>query len=284
MPLKIESLYYFTVLADAGSFTAAAERLFMTQQALSRQIALLEQALGKPLIHRNQGQGQRLTPAGELLRAEAQPLLARFAALEAHLEQEASQEIPLRIGALLVLDAGIGEILQTHGERRPALRPELSLPNGGPGLIESQLLAGKLDLGLLLQPPQSPQLESAPLASEPYLIVGKPGTRGEWNELSYLAFGGSPTSQDEILNAWPESEWPRRVVAKADAAMAIELAACGAGCLHIPRHFVDFASLAEICPAPFAAAYTPYLVWNESLLRHPVLRAIRDEILRVLSP
>ena len=60
MALQLESLYNFLILAESGSFTAAAARLYMTQQALSRQIAGLEQTLGKPLILRNQGQGQQL--------------------------------------------------------------------------------------------------------------------------------------------------------------------------------------------------------------------------------
>lgn len=281
MPVKIESLYYFTVLADAGSFTAAAERLYMTQQALSKHIAALEQTLGQTLILRSQGQGQRLTPAGELLRAEAYPLLAQIQALQQPLPNDtlAPELIPLRIGAMLVLDAEIAALLQAWVAREPRLTPLLTLPVGGPAVIEGQLLAGQLDLGLLLQPPVSAELAWAPLTPIPYVIVGAPGMSGSWEQQRYLAYLGSAQSQDALLNVWPENTWPREVVAKADVAMALEMARYGGLCLHIPHHFVDFDLLQKVCEPPFAAAYSPCLVWSQTRPLLPLVADIRDAIL-----
>jgi DNA-binding transcriptional LysR family regulator len=59
-------LRYFVAVADAGSFTHAAERIFIAQPTLSQQIRRLEQIVGTPLLHRRR-EGLRLTTAGGVL-------------------------------------------------------------------------------------------------------------------------------------------------------------------------------------------------------------------------
>lgn len=257
MALQLESLYNFLILAESGSFTAAAARLYMTQQALSRQIARLEQTLGKPLLLRNQGQGQQLTPAGELLRAEAYPLLAGLNALS--LPSPDASLAPLRLAAQLGLDAGILSLIETR-----ELSPELILPAGGPGLIEQAVLKGDVDLAVLLQPPISDELSWAPLQPSPYVIAGAAGRSGDWQSQRYIAYPSNPQNQSALLNVWPETEWPRQIVARADLGMAIELARHGAGCLHLPEAFLP-EDLNTVCPAPFCRDYAPCLVWNNHL-------------------
>src|SRR5271165_219404 len=50
--LELRHLRYFVAVADAGSFTHAAERIFIAQPTLSQQIRRLEQIVGTPLLHR----------------------------------------------------------------------------------------------------------------------------------------------------------------------------------------------------------------------------------------
>jgi DNA-binding transcriptional LysR family regulator len=64
--IELRHLRYFVGLADAGSFTHAAERMFITQPTLSQQIRRLEEILGAPLLQRRHD-GLRLTPAGAVL-------------------------------------------------------------------------------------------------------------------------------------------------------------------------------------------------------------------------
>src|ERR1700756_492265 len=61
--IELRHLRYFVALADAGSFTHAAERIFIAQPTLSQQIRRLEQIVGTPLLHRRRG-GLQLTTAG----------------------------------------------------------------------------------------------------------------------------------------------------------------------------------------------------------------------------
>jgi DNA-binding transcriptional LysR family regulator len=67
-PLAVElrHLRYFVALSDAGSFTRAAERMFIAQPTLSQQIRRLEEIVGAPLLQRRRD-GLRLTEAGAVL-------------------------------------------------------------------------------------------------------------------------------------------------------------------------------------------------------------------------
>lgn len=65
----------FVAIADAGSFTAAADRLHMTQSTTSQQIARLEEAIGRELIDRA-ARPVRLTVTGERLLGHARRILA----------------------------------------------------------------------------------------------------------------------------------------------------------------------------------------------------------------
>src|SRR5271169_1273366 len=64
--LELRHLRYFVAVADAGSFTHAAERIFIAQPTLSQQIRRLEQIVGTPLLQRRR-EGLRLTTAGTIL-------------------------------------------------------------------------------------------------------------------------------------------------------------------------------------------------------------------------
>jgi DNA-binding transcriptional LysR family regulator len=64
--IELRHLRYFAAVADAGSFTRAAERMFIAQPTLSQQIRRLEEIVGTPLLQRRR-EGLRLTPAGTVL-------------------------------------------------------------------------------------------------------------------------------------------------------------------------------------------------------------------------
>jgi DNA-binding transcriptional LysR family regulator len=73
--LELRHLRYFVAVAEAGTFTRAAERLFIAQPTLSQQIGRLEQVLGGPLLHRRRD-GVQLTAAGAVLLEAARDVLA----------------------------------------------------------------------------------------------------------------------------------------------------------------------------------------------------------------
>jgi DNA-binding transcriptional LysR family regulator len=74
--LELRHLRYLVAVADAGTFTRAAERLFIAQPTLSQQIRQLEQLLGTPLLHRRRD-GVQLTAAGAVLLDAARDVRSR---------------------------------------------------------------------------------------------------------------------------------------------------------------------------------------------------------------
>ena len=74
--VELRHLRYFVAVADAGTFTHAAEQMFIAQPTLSQQIRRLEEMVGTPLLQR-QREGVRLTEAGSVLLEESRAVLSR---------------------------------------------------------------------------------------------------------------------------------------------------------------------------------------------------------------
>jgi DNA-binding transcriptional LysR family regulator len=72
--MDISALQAFLAVAEAGSFSRAAERIYLTQPAISKRIAALEREIGARLFDRI-GRGIHLTPAGEALLNRARAVL-----------------------------------------------------------------------------------------------------------------------------------------------------------------------------------------------------------------
>jgi hypothetical protein len=75
MDVHVRDLRYFVVVAEELHFTRAAEQLYISQTALSKQIRVLERTLGVPLFDRT-GRDVALTAAGHALLPQARQLLA----------------------------------------------------------------------------------------------------------------------------------------------------------------------------------------------------------------
>jgi DNA-binding transcriptional LysR family regulator len=73
--VELRHLRYLVAVAEAGTFTQAAERMFVAQPTLSQQIRRLEEMVGTPLLHRRPD-GVRLTDAGSVLLEESRTVLS----------------------------------------------------------------------------------------------------------------------------------------------------------------------------------------------------------------
>jgi DNA-binding transcriptional LysR family regulator len=100
--LELRHLRYFAAVADAGTFTRAAERLFISQPTLSQQIGRLEQIVGTPLLHRGRD-GVELTAAGTVLLDAARDVLSRVDHAVSQTRQAAGLERP-RLRVVLPAD------------------------------------------------------------------------------------------------------------------------------------------------------------------------------------
>jgi LysR family transcriptional activator of mexEF-oprN operon len=97
--LDLNLLRVFAMVADAGSVTAAASRLYLTQPAVSAALRRLTDVVGAPLFARN-GRGLVLTSRGRRLRDGLEPHLQRIvdAALDPPTFDAATSERVLRVG------------------------------------------------------------------------------------------------------------------------------------------------------------------------------------------
>ncbi len=75
--VELRHLRYFVAVADAGTFTHAAEKMFIAQPTLSQQIRRLEEMVGTPLLQRRR-EGVRLTDAGSVLLEESRAVLSQI--------------------------------------------------------------------------------------------------------------------------------------------------------------------------------------------------------------
>ena len=147
--MEIRLLRYFLEAANEGSITYAARRLHITQPSLSRQLALLEQELGRTLYTRD-SRGIRLTEDGLLLRKRAAEILA----LEAKTIEELSASSPSITGTIYI---GAGEtagmkhiaaILRDLRAQHPSITYRMI--SGDAEDITDKLDKGLIDFGLFV--------------------------------------------------------------------------------------------------------------------------------------
>lgn len=105
--LNYKQLHYFWTVAKAGGITRAAERLHLTPQTLSGQIALLEDNLGTPLFKRV-GRRLELTEAGQTALSYAEDIFTTGSELEAMLRGSAAgRPLQFRVGIADVLPKSV---------------------------------------------------------------------------------------------------------------------------------------------------------------------------------
>jgi DNA-binding transcriptional LysR family regulator len=125
MDVHSRDLRYFVAVAEELHFTRAADRLFVSQPALSKQIGMLERQLGARLFERGRD-GVRLTPVGTALLPHARLVLAEWDRAWAAAEQaKASQRATLVVG--MSTSPGRGGLLPAIRSRFTAARPQATV-------------------------------------------------------------------------------------------------------------------------------------------------------------
>jgi DNA-binding transcriptional LysR family regulator len=152
--MDVRKLRYFCTIAVEGSFGKAAEKLFVAQPALSRQIGELEKEVGAILFHRL-STGVSLTAAGEVFLKHTRRILADIDNARIGAQQAAQ-------GAIGALNVGLVEYLSWHRSVVQALRDfcaahhevALNISTRETSLaVINNLIAGRFDCGFAFNRP-----------------------------------------------------------------------------------------------------------------------------------
>lgn len=169
-------LLTFRAVARAGSFSAAARELSLTQPAVSQQVAALERELGARLLVRGPG-GLTLTDAGAVALEHGEALAERLALADAQLAELGDDEGALRVGAFpsalaTLVPAAIAALVPRRVEAGEGTTDELAV-----GVAD-----GSLHVAICFQdaddpPREHPGLRRHELLEEPFVALVGPGHR-----------------------------------------------------------------------------------------------------------
>ncbi|MEZ5557262.1 MAG: LysR family transcriptional regulator [Pseudomonadales bacterium] len=168
--MDLNLLRSLVAVADVGAITQAANRLGLTQPALTRRIQQLEAEFDAELLNRSR-RGAQLTELGRLVEREARVLIDRYDSLKSEVANQRTVEGgTVRIGggatavSFLLPDAIARfqrEFPQVHFHVKEASSSE----------IASDVADGRLELGLVTQPVRTAGLEIQPLVEDRIVLI-----------------------------------------------------------------------------------------------------------------
>jgi DNA-binding transcriptional LysR family regulator len=234
--MDVRQLDMFRAVAEEKSFTRAAERLHVSQSAISRQVKLLEEELGGRLLHRG-ARGATPTAPGELLlrlanrvHRDMRDVMSQIA--ETHGLLRGSLTLA---GGMTVCMHVLPRVLKQYKRLYPGV--ELRVVSGPSESILRQLRAHTVDMALLTLPLSDPDLEVVPVLDEEMVVVTAPGhplsrqrsvdahAIARFPLILYEAGSNSRRVQDRLLG---ETEIPPKVAMETENVEIIK-AMVGAG-------------------------------------------------------
>ncbi|MFD0366115.1 LysR family transcriptional regulator [Nocardia sp. GCM10030253] len=226
--------------ARCGSFSTAAENLGYTQSAVSRQIALMEQAAGKTLFERH-ARGVQPTEAGRIVLRHAETVLGGLGAARHDLDQLAARPPALlRVGAFSTAMAALVPRAIADTAARLARVP---LREGTSPLLLAAVARGRLDLAVVTETRTLPDdLEVEPLLDDPLLIAVAPDhtladrvsvTPAQLRGERWIV--GSTELNSTLLGAFSDATWePDIAFVARDWFAKLGLVAAGMGITVVP--------------------------------------------------
>lgn len=175
--MDIRQLRAFAAIAEAHTFTAAAQRVHITQAAVSMQIRQLETEVGIPLFVRTPRRVV-LTEAGERLLDRAHAILREHDAALAELAELAGAERGrLRLGSASAmvstdpLPAVLAELRELHPQA------EISVSAGTSDSLVKHILAGDIDMAFVSLPVEARNIDTERLSSDQLVAIASPRHR-----------------------------------------------------------------------------------------------------------
>ena len=146
--IELHQLRYFSRAAETLNFSRAAAELFISRQALTKSIQVLEKELGWKLFKTNNGKIS-LTPMGEVMQAQCQPVLASYDMMLVQLEHYAPHKMRLlRVGAAVGTILSLPEnCVQSFCDAHPDV--QLAIEQTSTDNVLQMVHSGEADVGLV---------------------------------------------------------------------------------------------------------------------------------------
>ena len=252
----------FLEIVACGNFVRAAERLHVTQTAVSVRVRTLESLLRRKLFVRNKA-GASLTPAGEQF--------FRYAPLLIQVWERARQQVAVPPGLNAVV-AVAGELSLwnpylldwlIHMRRSAphlALRTQVGLPEG----LMSQVSAGVIDIAVMYAPQHRPGLKIELLMKEKLVLVTTARRKGARRSGEYVYVDWGPDFAAHHNLTFPEWSNPGTYVGLGPLGLQYILKAGGSGYFrqHAVAPYVRSRRLSLVRGAP-EFLYPAYAVYSE---------------------
>jgi DNA-binding transcriptional LysR family regulator len=289
MDVELDDLQALIVLAETLHFGRAADRLNVSQPALSKRIRRMEDRIGGPLLIRGYRDVQ-LTEAGRLLASRSRHLIAEASATLALTGRAARGEAGLlRIGFGI---ASIFGLLPDVVQRFRGAHPDVQLhlrDMSTPDQIDA-LVRGEIDVGFIRHRAADDRLQMRHVLDE--RLVAALGPHSRWNTRAGLrsveseafiiiARSRSASFYDHVLSVCAAAGFAPRIVQEANELFTVvSLVRAGLGISLVPRS----AALLRLPGVRFYELGMPEAAWNIALAWHrdsdrvPLVRRFVDAV------
>lgn len=238
--MNLKQLVYFTTIAEEGNILAAARKLNLSQPPLSKQIQLLEEALGTPLMKRGARQIE-LTEAGQIFYSRAKDILSMMDSTIQEVSLLEKKEVrTLRLGCISSCGVMLTGLLQRFCQENPGVCFEVT--EGNTYELLEELRSGAVECAVLRTPFREEGLVCTYGKEERLMAVGTAKFFTEAGEvLSVPELAGMPLIYYRrfehllslaFLNAGQE---PRVFCKNDDARTSLQWAMTGCGVALVPE-------------------------------------------------
>lgn len=174
--MELHQIRYFLAIAQAGTFTAAAEACHVSQPSLSAQVAKLEDELGGPLFRRGR-HGARLTQRGELFRVRAAEAMGQLEAGRRELEELSGlRRGSVALGCLPTTGAYLlPQLLRSFLDRYPGI--QVRLQEASSPQLGRALRSFEIDVAIMDEAGLGEAIASQLLFTEPLVVAVPPSHR-----------------------------------------------------------------------------------------------------------
>jgi len=172
MNITLRQLQIFESVAQTQSYTRAAERLHMTQPAVSMQMKQLEETVGLDLFER-QGKKIVITNAGEKLRKHANKIINRFDILKSSINKlKKGQHEQIKISAATTANHFVTHMMAEFSRLNQNINITLDITNRK--TLVTQLQNYDPDFVIMGEPPSKLDLDSQLIMENPLVVIAQP--------------------------------------------------------------------------------------------------------------